>query len=245
MFYSLEVSKTRIKAFLQLLLFPLDRTTSTGKPARVQPTRRRPRKPTRSVSSNHVGSIPSFNSHPQGCVPSDDTGLRVTNSKARKSRRRKNDPMLYELWTKVRREYFPDRPDIDSYQVIFATRPQKRVLASCCTRNLRIRVAPAFHDPNLREHLEALLYHEMCHAILGELPTRRGRRIIHGREFKMLERRHHGISALDEWIKDGGWKRAYLRQRRAHQALQTKPPQSSPFSSSSAPSYYKSRKKLL
>ncbi len=56
-----------------------------------------------------------------------------------------------------------------------------------------------------REHLPALLYHEMCHAVLGKPEVVGGRRKIHTREFKELESRHPSISNLDRWIKQGGW----------------------------------------
>ena len=79
----------------------------------------------------------------------------------------------------------------------------------------------AMQHPECTGVLEALLYHELCHAVLGPLPVVRGRRAVHGREFRALERRHPAIPALDAWIKQGGWRTAV---RRAKQQARMKRP---------------------
>lgn len=123
---------------------------------------------------------------------------------------------LHHSWKEIRNQYFPDRTDLDTYTVVFSPRPQKRVLASCNVHRKRVLVAPAFRDQNLRAYLIPLLYHEMCHAALGNFPLQGRRRVIHGVEFKALERRHPGIKLLDSWIKSGGWIATYQRDRRRY-----------------------------
>lgn len=61
-------------------------------------------------------------------------------------------------------------------------------------------------EPDARQWIEAVLYHEMCHAVIGEdVDTSRGKRLWHGAEFKNLEARHPQIQSLQLWINSGGW----------------------------------------
>ena len=120
-------------------------------------------------------------------------------------------PDIISIWRKLRSEYFPAREDIDDYKVVWSKRKQTSCLASCSIQNRRVLVAEAMQDPESIPFIEPLIYHEMCHAILGEPKIVKGRRIMHGKEFKALERRHPGIKALNAWIKEGGWTKAVER----------------------------------
>ncbi len=125
-----------------------------------------------------------------------------------------SDPGLKLLWESVREKYFPHRPDLCAYSVYWSRRSQKRVLASCNVRAKKISVARELKDPLFNEWLDPLLYHEMCHAYLGEDVPRSGKkRLWHGSLFKDLEDRHPKINALDSWIKEGGWLYAVRRDR--------------------------------
>jgi hypothetical protein len=124
------------------------------------------------------------------------------------------DPALLAVWTTVRREYFPTLPELDSYTVAWSPRRQRRTLASCHVRKKVVRVAKELRDPLFTQYLPALLYHEMCHAALGEdVGYHRGKRAWHGPRFRTLEQRHPGIRELDAWIKSGGWSYAVRRAR--------------------------------
>lgn len=125
-----------------------------------------------------------------------------------------SEPILSTMWKEIRAKYFPDRPDIDEYSIVWSTRRQKRTLASCNVRTKKVNVARELANPKLQEWLDPLLYHEMCHAIIG-IPgaNARGRRQIHGREFRSLERKHPRIRDLDHWIKTGGWLSAVRSDR--------------------------------
>jgi hypothetical protein len=123
-------------------------------------------------------------------------------------------PALSTIWLDLRKEYFPDREDIDKYEVVWSARRQKRTLASCNIKRKRVIVASELNDARYLPMLSPLLYHEMCHAYLGALPRVNGkRRSWHGREFRILERQHPGIPFLDGWIKTGGWLTAVRRAR--------------------------------
>lgn len=134
------------------------------------------------------------------------------------------DARLHLLWVSVRRTYFPDRGDLDSYVVTWSRRRQRRVLASCNWHRRKVVVARELRDDAFNEWLEPLLYHEMCHAVLGRAvsKTRRGH-AWHGPEFKSLERRHPQISALDSWIRSGGWHHAVRRARGVESAARRRP----------------------
>ena len=124
--------------------------------------------------------------------------------------RRKVEPChesveLESCWREIRQSYFPDRPDIDDYVVTWSGRRQTLTLASCNTERKIVRVSAFMKERDAIPYLEALLYHEMCHAVVGPIKSRRGRRVIHGHDFKALEKQHSGIKALNLWIKRGGW----------------------------------------
>jgi hypothetical protein len=117
-----------------------------------------------------------------------------------------SDAFLYSIWLCLRQEFFPERSDLDSYHISWSPRPQKRVLASCNIRRRRVVVARERFEPAACRWIAPVVYHELCHAVLGDtVVTPSGKRAWHGRAFRELESRHPDISALDLWIKSGGW----------------------------------------
>jgi hypothetical protein len=126
--------------------------------------------------------------------------------------------LLERIWFTLRTSYFPDREDLDSYALEWSGRKQKRVLASCNIKSRRIRVARELLEPCAVRWLEAVVYHEMCHAVIGYDVMRSGsRRMWHGRQFRELELRHPDIPALEQWMMSGGWHSA-VRSNRARAA---------------------------
>ena len=95
------------------------------------------------------------------------------------------------------------------------SRCQKRVLASCNIHRRRILVAQELNNSSTSQWLEPILYHEMCHAVIGHgvALSPSGKRQWHGKEFKELEARHPQIKALDSWIRSGGWAKAVRSHR--------------------------------
>jgi predicted SprT family Zn-dependent metalloprotease len=121
---------------------------------------------------------------------------------------------LAATWSGLITSYFPERQDLHKYSIAWSTRRQKRTLATCNIKHLRVRVAKELNNPEHWHILEALIYHEMCHAVLGFSIKNAGSKTAwHGREFKLLEARHPGIPALNSWIKEGGWRRAVRQDR--------------------------------
>jgi hypothetical protein len=80
-------------------------------------------------------------------------------------------------------------------------------------------VARELFEPAASRWIAAVLYHEMCHAVIG-LEVHRsstGKRQWHGAQFRRLEARHPDIAALNVWISTGGWAMA-VRSNRARLA---------------------------
>jgi hypothetical protein len=123
------------------------------------------------------------------------------------------------IWLRLAQQFFPNDYRLIEYQVRWSERTQKRVLGSCNLTKRRVLIARALDRPELKWALEALIYHEMCHAVVGIKRSSNGKRNrIHGREFYELERQHPGIKELDRWIKSGGWQKV-VRSYSSHKAF--------------------------
>ena len=125
-----------------------------------------------------------------------------------------SDEFLLKVWVNLRAEYFPDRPELDTYVVAWSSRSQKRVLASCNIRQRRVIVARELFEPSACRWISPVLYHELCHAVIGEeVHVSGGRRQWHGAEFRRLEARHPDSEAMNAWIRSGGWAMAVRSNR--------------------------------
>ncbi len=121
---------------------------------------------------------------------------------------------LLAIWAKLHQQFFPGHEILAQYNLFWSTRPQKRVLASCDIIGKRVRVARELARPEYERYLSPLLYHEMCHAVIGrEVETRNGARLWHGPQFRALEANHPDSSMLQAWITEGGWATAVRRDR--------------------------------
>ena len=117
-----------------------------------------------------------------------------------------SDQDLKDIWDKLIDEYFPNRQDLKLYIVKWG-RSQKRTLGSCNISKGRVNIAREFDCPTNFHWAEPILYHELCHAVIGQnVPRFRRRRIWHGEEFKALEKLHPLIPPLKIWIKSVGWR---------------------------------------
>ena len=134
----------------------------------------------------------------------------------------KSDEFLLQIWTNLRDEYFTDRPELDTYVVAWSSRSQKRVLASCNIRQRKVVVARELFEPSACRWINPVLYHELCHAVIGEgVRVQGGKRQWHGAEFRALEARHPDIEAMNAWIRSGGWAMA-VRSNRSRRAWATR-----------------------
>jgi len=127
----------------------------------------------------------------------------------------KSDDFLITVWRNLRAEFFPNQPEIDEYTVCWSSRPQKRVLASCNIRRKKVVVARELFQPSASRWIAAVLYHEMCHAVIGEGVhlSQNGKRLWHGKQFRQLEALHPDIKAMNTWISTGGWAMAVHSHR--------------------------------
>jgi hypothetical protein len=148
---------------------------------------------------------------------------RVTKAPRGRIKSKQSDEFLLNVWVSLRREFFPEYPQVDQYTVAWSTRPQKRVLASCNIRRQRVLVAQELFEPSASRWIAPVLYHEMCHAVIGEGVhlSQSGKRQWHGRQFRQLESRHPDIEAMNAWIATGGWAMA-VRSHRARRAWRSR-----------------------
>ncbi|HMO17926.1 MAG TPA: SprT-like domain-containing protein [Oligoflexia bacterium] len=172
-------------------------------------------------STKECHGAPKQNINPANAVvstPKPNQNQPATIRKNKKSNRTLlSDPQLKLIWDSLAHSYFPELSYLNNYQIQWSGRIQTRCLASCNIEKQIVRVAGAMKLEESKPFLDALIYHELCHAVAG-IRVERGRRRIHTREFKALEKLHPGITALDQWIHDGGWVKAVKH----HKALERK-----------------------
>jgi len=120
-----------------------------------------------------------------------------------------SDLELNSIWQRLVSQYFPDRDDLEEYSISWSERTQKRVLGSCNLTKRKVLIARALDRKELSWILEPLIYHELCHAVVGVGRSKNGRRnSYHGDAFYKIEKLHPQINDLDTWIKSGGWQKA-------------------------------------
>ncbi len=139
----------------------------------------------------------------------------VLNNTDRQKKLEEREINLVTIWGKLENEYFPGDKNLSIYSITWAKRYSKRNLAYCDYQKKRVVVSPVMNNIKLLHMLEPLIYHEMCHAKLGEPKRVRGRYIYHGKDFHKLEALHPFIKEFNDWIHNGGWanaKRVYARK---------------------------------
>lgn len=113
---------------------------------------------------------------------------------------------LLVIWTNLANFYFKDNKELKEYRINWSNRPQKRTLASCNLNQKKVLVARELKYEDYRIWLEPLIFHEMCHAVLGlNVERKNGKRQWHGKDFKELEKSHPLMNSFNKWIKQGGW----------------------------------------
>jgi len=123
-------------------------------------------------------------------------------------------PELFSVWANLIKEYYPERTDLLTYNITWSSRRQRRVLGSCNIKTHRVRIAREMQHPECAQFISPLIYHELCHAVLGDSLKRLEQRIPwHGKEFRELEARHPQSADLTNWIRSGGWAKAVRRAR--------------------------------
>lgn len=130
-----------------------------------------------------------------------------------------SDVILSEIWYGLYQTYFPECTELSSYTINWSNRAQKRTLASCNILRKRVVVARELNYEKYAIWLSPLIYHEMCHAYIGEPEIKNGRRRWHNATFHALEDRHPRMKIFSDWVHQGGWEQA-VRSDRAKRAWQ-------------------------
>ena len=130
----------------------------------------------------------------------------------RRSTSKQDNLILESILNRIHLEFFPESKELVNYKISWSTRRQKRTLASCNIREKKINVARELNFPEHEKWLEPLIYHEVCHVIVGR-DKNSGRHCWHGRTFKQLESRHPLMKEFNHWVKSGGWRKAVMSER--------------------------------
>ncbi len=95
----------------------------------------------------------------------------------------------------------------------WGSRTQRLILGSYLRQHNMIRIHPLLdHKRVPKQVVEAVMYHEMCHAVIGD-ESQGGRRVLHGPKFKKELARYPHNERADAWINDHmDW---LLRRRKA------------------------------
>ncbi len=114
---------------------------------------------------------------------------------------------------RLRRQHFPNRPDVDDYKIVWRDRPMRTKEGSSTLRDTlgyieygtrTIHIAREMSHPDAVRWLPALIHHELCHAILFDFlePTQDA----HAEWFKRINRLHKDAREFESW---GGWNSYY------------------------------------
>lgn len=140
--------------------------------------------------------------------------LKTSYKKKRTTKLKPSEAELLIIWRSLSKTYFPECIELDSYRINWSSRAQKRTLASCNLIDKKISVARELNYKEYKIWLEPLIFHEMCHAVLGlNVQKKNGKRQWHGSEFKRLEKSHPLMNSFDKWIKAGGWAKCVRSDR--------------------------------
>jgi hypothetical protein len=101
---------------------------------------------------------------------------------------------LHRMADEVNREYFNGELNVYiswSRGKVLVRRRRHILFGSYCQKSRLVRIHPALDDENVPEYfVKFVIFHEMLHARLEPFRDADGRRCIHSREFRRLERHH-------------------------------------------------------
>jgi len=109
---------------------------------------------------------------------------------------------LKEFFDKVNQEYFDGGVAASiTWSRRQPGRVRRRTLGSYSFSSKAVRINPILDNPAVPPvFLEFIVYHEMLHAVIG-VENRRGRSVIHSREFRRREKEFRGFEAATGWEK--------------------------------------------
>jgi hypothetical protein len=110
---------------------------------------------------------------------------------------------LREIFDKLNARYFRNR--LKGYQVVWGKKRRDRptneiVFGTIQECDRLIRIHPLLDRAFIpRWFVEYVVYHEMCHAVIPDLYTKSGKRIVHHDAFFERERRFHWFKRAKRW----------------------------------------------
>lgn len=116
---------------------------------------------------------------------------------------------LGEIYQKLNGHYFGGKLDLKCtwYQPKNQRRRARSMtLGTYCDDRELVRINTILDNPKvIPEFVEFVVYHEMVHHVVPAYQDRAGRRIVHGRRFREIERQFEHFDLAHEWEKKNGW----------------------------------------
>jgi len=107
---------------------------------------------------------------------------------------------LEESFRRVNAEYF--RAQIEQPQLCWSPARARRILGSYQERHDRVIISRAFDTPRVPLFvLDYLLYHELLHKFLGIGRRDSGKRLLHGKDFRKLEKHFRYFKEAQAFLK--------------------------------------------
>lgn len=152
-----------------------------------------------------LGKVSAVLSHVAKGLPN-PSGSHITPERVRALPYEYNDPHLQKIYLKLRRQFFPNRADLDDYKVVWRDRPaysggkpeDERGYIQYAARC--IYIAREMSHPDAVKWIPALIHHELSHGVLnGFLKPGQD---SHAEWFRRISYLHPDTSGFESWR---GW----------------------------------------
>jgi hypothetical protein len=124
--------------------------------------------------------------------------------------RRSSDPApgkhrsLDESFERVNSEYF--KSQLEKPELCWSPVRARRILGSYQERYDRLIISRVFDSPHVPMYvLDFLMFHELLHKFLGIGRRNDGKRLMHGREFREIERSFKYFDQAEAFLKQQSW----------------------------------------
>jgi hypothetical protein len=140
-------------------------------------------------------------------------GSHITPERVRDLPYEYNDPHLQRVYHQLRHQYFPNRPDVDDYKVVWRDQPMQTkngasslydTLAYIEYGTRTIHIGREMSHPDAVQWLAPLIHHELCHAILVEFLKPNDD--AHAEWFMRINSQHPQADEFKQWH---GWRNCY------------------------------------
>lgn len=188
--YSFKINKSGLVSVKLHVAFRRAPDDVLAQAARVMLARRRGRKVERSLYDSFIRAMP-------------DTDFELPGARRATSRATQGPGVhrsLEESFQRINQEYFQSQ--LPQPELCWSPVRAKRLLGSYHHRKDRLIISRVFDSPKVPVFvLDFLMYHELLHKFLGVGRKDDGRRCIHGKEFRDLEKQYRQYNEARQFLK--------------------------------------------